>query len=55
MNFSDQEKIVFPISEKFKTRTSQWSKDMVFYDKENIILHQNFRYKIDGICHLQKV
>ena len=54
INFLDKKKTVFPISEKFKTRTFWYSKNMVFYAEENIILHQLFESKEDRISHLQK-
>ena len=41
----DQKKTVSPISEKFKTRTFPYSKNMVFHAEENIILHQLFESK----------
>ena len=46
---------LFPISEKFKTRTFPYSKNMVFHAEENIILHQLFEPKDDPISHLRKV
>ena len=55
VNFLDQRKTVFPTSEKFKTRTFSYSKNMVFYIEENIILHQLFESKECRICHLRKV
>ena len=55
INFLNQKKTVFPISEKFKTRTFPYSENMVFHAKENIILHQLFESKEDRISHLQKV
>ena len=55
INFLNQKKTVFPISEKFKTRTFPYSENMVFHAKENIILHQLFESKEDRIFHLQKV
>ena len=47
MNFLDQKKTVFPISEKFKTRTFLYSNNMVFHAEENIILNQLFESKED--------
>ena len=55
INFLDQKKTVFPISEKFKTRTFPYSKNTVFHAKEYIILHQLFGLKEDRISHLGKV
>ena len=55
INFLNQKKTVFPISEKFKTRTLPYSKNMVFYVKENIILHQLLELKEDRISHLRNV
>ena len=55
INFLNQKKTVFPISEKFKTRTFPYSENMVFHAKENIILHQLFESKEDRISHLRKV
>ena len=55
ITFLDQEKTVFPISEKFKTRTIPHSKSMVFHVEENIILHQLFKSKEDRIFHLRKL
>ena len=52
INFLNQKKTVFPISEKFKTRTFPYSENMVFHAKENIILHQLFESKEDRISHL---
>ena len=40
INFLNQKKTVFPISEKFKTRIFPYSENIVFHIKENIILHQ---------------
>ena len=51
----DQKMTVFPISEKFKTRTFPYSENMVFHAEENIILHQLFESKEDRISHLWKV
>ena len=48
-------KTVFPISEKFKTRTFPCSENIVFHAKENIILHQLFESKGDCIYYLRKV
>ena len=53
INFSKN--TVLPISEKFKTRTFQYSKNIVFHAEENIILHQLFESKKDRIFHLRKV
>ena len=47
-------KTVFPISEKFKTRSFPYSKNMVFHAEENIILHQLFESKENHISHLRK-
>ena len=55
INFLNKKKTVFPISEKFKTRTFRFSEDVVFHAKENIILHQFFESKEDRISHLRKV
>ena len=55
INFLNQKKIVFPISEKFKTRNFPYTKNMVFHAKEHIILHQLFESKEDRIPHLRKV
>ena len=55
INFLDQEKTIFPISENFKTRTFPYSKNIVFHAEENVILHQLFESKEDRISHLQKV
>ena len=55
INFLDQKKTVFPISEKFKTRIFPYSKSMIFHAEENIILHQLFEPKEDRISHLRKV
>ena len=51
----NQKTAVFPISEKFKTRTFPYSENMVFHAKENIILHQLFESKEDRISYLRKV
>ena len=55
INFLNQKKTVYPISEKFKTRTFPYSENMVFYAEENIILHQLFESKEGRIFHLRKV
>ena len=55
INFLDKKKTVFPISEKFKTKTFPFSKNMVFHAEENIILHRLFESKEDRIYHLWKV
>ena len=49
----NQKKTVFPISEKFKTRTFPYSENMVFPAKENI-LHQLFEPKEDRITISEK-
>ena len=55
INFLDQKKTVFPISENFKARTFPYSKNMIFIAKENIILYKLFESKVDRIFHLRKV
>ena len=55
INLLNQKKNVFLISEKFKIRTFLYSENMVFYAKENIILHQLFESKEECTSHLQKV
>ena len=52
IKFLDEKKTVFPISEKFKTRTFSYSKNMVFRAEENNILHQLFESKEDRISYL---
>ena len=41
-NFLEHKKIVFPISEQFKSRAFWSSVNMVFHARQNIILHQLF-------------
>ena len=55
INFLDQKKTVFPISEKFKIKTFPYSENMIFHVEENIILQQLFESKEDRISHLRKV
>ena len=55
INFLDQNKTVFPIPEKFKTRTFPYSKNIPFSAEENVILHQLFESKEDRTSHLRKV
>ena len=55
INFLNQKKTVFPISEKFKTRTFPNSENMVFHAKENVILYQLSESKEDRISHLREV
>ena len=54
INFLNQKKIVFPISEKLKRRTFPYSENTVFHAQENIMLHQLFRSKTDRISYLWK-
>ena len=48
-------KTIFPVSEKFKRRTFPYSKNMIFYAEDNLILHQLFESKEECISHLRKV
>ena len=55
INFLDKKNTIFPTSEKFKTRTFSYSKNMVFHAEKSIILHQLFESKEDRISHLWEV
>ena len=55
INFLNQKKTIFPISENFKTIPFPYSENMVLHAEENIILHQLFESKENRISHLRKV
>ena len=55
INFLNQKKTVFAISEKLKTKTFQYSENMVVRAQENVILYHFFESNEDHIFHLGKV